>query len=198
MTLDQFKPHAGRLLRPVARACIRAGLTPDGFSVAAFLASVAAGLAFFVGEVPAATGLVAVNALFDALDGTMAREMQLASTRGDFLDHVLDRYADIFIITGIFAGGAAPWIIGVFGLTGVLMSSYLGTQAQAVGIGRYYGGTLGRADRLVLIVLAGLLTLWIPAGISGISFLGWLLAIFGIFGHATAVQRFFYVWGRIR
>ncbi|HMA05060.1 MAG TPA: CDP-alcohol phosphatidyltransferase family protein [Methanomicrobiales archaeon] len=198
MTLDQFRPHAAALLRPLTGPCIRAGLTPNSFSAMAFLASVAAGLAFFAGEVPAAILLVAVNALFDSLDGAIAREMKMASTRGDFLDHVLDRYADIFIITGIFAGGAAPWIIGVFGLTGVLMSSYLGTQAQAVGVGRYYGGTLGRADRLVLIVLAGLLTLWLPAGLSGLSFLGWLLAVFGIFGHATAVQRFFYVWGRIK
>jgi len=198
MTLDQFRPHAGNLLRPLTRLCIRAGITPNGFSVMAFLASVAAGLAFFAGEVPAATALVAVNALFDALDGAMARELRQASTRGDFLDHVLDRYADICIITGIFAGGAAPWIIGVFGLTGVLMSSYLGTQAQAVGVGRYYGGTLGRADRLLLVVLAGILTLLVPAGFSGISFLGWLLLVFGIFGHATAIQRFFYVWGKIR
>jgi archaetidylinositol phosphate synthase len=198
MTLDQFRPHAANLLRPLTGLCIRAGLTPNSFSVAAFLASVAAGLAFLAGAVPAATALVAVNALFDSLDGAIAREMKMASTRGDFLDHVLDRYADIFIITGIFAGGAAPWIIGVFGLTGVLMSSYLGTQAQAVGVGRYYGGTLGRADRLVLIVIAGVLTLWLPAGLSGISFLGWLLAVFGVFGHATAIQRFFYVWGRIR
>jgi len=198
MTLDQLRPHLGFILGPLARASIRAGLTPNSFSVMAFLASVAAGVAFFLGEVAAAVVLVAVNALFDALDGTMAREMQLASPRGDFLDHVLDRYADIFIITGIFAGGAAPWYIGVFGLTGVLMSSYLGTQAQAVGVGRYYGGTLGRADRLLLIMVAGLLTLALPAGYAGISFLGWLLLVFGIFGHATAVQRFFYVWGRIK
>jgi archaetidylinositol phosphate synthase len=197
MTLEQFRPFAAGLLRPLVRVCMRIGLTPNGLSVVAFLASVAAGLAFFAGAVPAATALVAVNALFDGLDGAIAREMRLATTRGDFLDHVLDRYADIFIITGIFAGGAAPWIIGVFGLTGVLMSSYLGTQAQAVGIGRYYGGTLGRADRLVLIVLAGLLTLLVPAGLSGISFLGWLLLVFGIFGHATAIQRFSYVWRRI-
>ena len=198
MTLDQLRPHLGFILGPLTRASIRVGLTPNSFSVMAFLASVAAGVAFFLGEVAAAVVLVAVNALFDALDGTMAREMQLASPRGDFLDHVLDRYADIFIITGIFAGGAAPWYIGVFGLTGVLMSSYLGTQAQAVGVGRYYGGTLGRADRLLLIMVAGLLTLALPAGYAGISFLGWLLLVFGIFGHATAVQRFFYVWGRIK
>ena len=198
MTLDQLRPHLGFILRPLTRASMRVGLTPNSYSVMAFLASVAAGIAFYLGEVVAAIILVALNALFDALDGDLAREMQLASPRGDFLDHVLDRYADICIITGIFAGGAAPWIIGVFGLTGVLMSSYLGTQAQAVGVGRYYGGTLGRADRLLLIILAGLLTLLFPAGYLGLSFLGWLLVVFGIFGHATAIQRSFYVWGKIR
>jgi len=198
MTLDQLRPHLGFVLDPLARGSVRAGLTPNSYSVMAFLASVAAGVLFFLGEVAAAIALVAVNALFDALDGAVARQMRLATPRGDFLDHVLDRYADICIITGIFAGGAAPWLIGVFGLTGVLMSSYLGTQAQAVGVGRYYGGTLGRADRLLLIILAGLLTLAFPAGYLGLSWLGWLLVVFGVFGHATAIQRFFYVWGKLR
>jgi archaetidylinositol phosphate synthase len=198
MTLDQLRPHLGFILAPLTRLSMRAGLTPNRLSVMAFIASVAAGFAFYAGEVAWATVLVAVNALLDALDGTLAREMQLAGPRGDFLDHVLDRYADIFIITGIIAGTDLPWIIGIFGLTGVLMSSYMGTQAQAVGVGRYYGGTLGRADRLLLIILAGFLTLLFPAGYLGLTWLGWLLVIFGIFGHATAIQRFFYVWGKIR
>ncbi len=42
------------------------------------------------------------------------------------------------------------------------MSSYLGTQAQAVGVGRYYGGLLGRADRLVLILIVGAIDLIVP------------------------------------
>ena len=50
MTLDQFRPHAGNLLLPLTRACIRAGLTPNSFSVMAFLASVAAGFGFFAGR----------------------------------------------------------------------------------------------------------------------------------------------------
>jgi archaetidylinositol phosphate synthase len=143
------------------------------------------------------TILVALNAAFDALDGALAREMGIAGAHGDFLDHVIDRYADIFIITGIFAGGAAPWQIGVFALTGVLMSSYLGTQAQAVGVGRFYGGILGRADRLLLIIIAGALTVLIPVEIGGLNYLGWLLVIFGILGHYTAIQRFIHVWREI-
>jgi archaetidylinositol phosphate synthase len=132
------------------------------------------------------------------MDGAVAREMKIQSRRGDFLEHAVDRYADIFIITGIFAGGmAVSWQIGVFALTGVLMASYLGTQAQAVGVGRYYGGLLGRADRLVLIIGVGIIDLFLPGGIFGLTWLGWMLVIFGTFGHLTAFQRFAFVWRKV-
>lgn len=197
MTLDQFRPQVQGIMQPVVNLMRKIGVTPNGLSIASFFVSALAGLAYYAGGVVLGTVMVAFNAVFDALDGALARDLGIAGRRGDFLDHVIDRYADIFIITGIFAGGAAPWPIGVFALTGVLMSSYLGTQAQAVGVGRFYGGILGRADRLVLIIIAGVLTVLIPGEIYGLNYLGWLLVIFGILGHYTALQRFVHVWRRI-
>ncbi|KUG19796.1 cdp-diacylglycerol--glycerol-3-phosphate 3-phosphatidyltransferase [hydrocarbon metagenome] len=183
--------------QPLIAISRRLGMTPNCSSLISFVFSAAAGVAFYFGGIALGVLMVAFNALFDALDGALARDLGIASLRGDFLDHVIDRYADIFIITGIFAGGAAPWQIGVFALTGVLMSSYLGTQAQAVGVGRNYGGILGRADRLMLIILAGALTILIPGTLLGLTYLGWLLVIFGIFGHYTALQRFVHTWRQI-
>ncbi|WOX57602.1 CDP-alcohol phosphatidyltransferase family protein [Methanoculleus receptaculi] len=197
MTLDQYRPQAQRIMQPAINLVRRAGITPDALTVGSFIVSALAGIAFYLGGVVSGTILVALNAAFDALDGALAREMGIAGAHGDFLDHVIDRYADIFIITGIFAGGAAPWQIGVFALTGVLMSSYLGTQAQAVGVGRFYGGILGRADRLLLIIIAGALTVMVPVEICGLNYLGWLLVIFGTLGHYTAIQRFIHVWREI-
>jgi len=197
MTLDQFRPQMQRIMQPVVDLIRKVGITPNALTIASFLVSALAGIAFYAGGVVLGTVMVAFNAVFDALDGALARDMGIAGIRGDFLDHVIDRYADIFIITGIFAGGAAPWPIGVFALTGVLMSSYLGTQAQAVGIGRFYGGILGRADRLVLIIIASALTVLIPGEIYGLNYLGWLLVIFGVLGHYTAFQRFAHVWRQI-
>ena len=197
MTLDQFRPQVQGIMQPVVDLVRKIGITPNALTIASFLVSALAGIAFYAGGVAFGVVMVAFNAVFDALDGALARDMGIAGLRGDFLDHVIDRYADIFIITGIFAGGAAPWPIGVFALTGVLMSSYLGTQAQAVGIGRFYGGILGRADRLVLIIIAGALTVLIPGEIYGLNYLGWLLVIFGVLGHYTAFQRFAHVWRQI-
>lgn len=197
MTLDQYRSSAKVFFDPLVGVAIRCRLTPNFFTIAALLASMAAGLLFFFNMVLWAVIAVALNAFCDAMDGAVAREMKAQSKRGDFLDHAVDRYADIFIITGIFAGGLVPWQIGVFALTGVLMSSYLGTQAQAVGVGRYYGGILGRADRLVMILVVGIASLLYPSPIVGLTLLGWMLVLFGLFGHITALQRFAYVWAKV-
>ena len=194
MTLDTFRPHLKWIYEPFVSIAIKIGIKPDHFTIASFFVALFAGIAFYFGEVVLGTFFIMCNAAFDSMDGAVARAMNIQSKKGDFLDHVVDRYADIFIITGIFAGGFAPWPIGVFALTGVLMVSYLGTQAQAVGVGRYYGGMLGRADRLLLLIIAGLLTIGYPAGVYGLPFLGWLLVIFGLIGHVTAFQRFLFVW----
>jgi len=198
MTLDQFRPHVKVYLDPLVSVSMRLGLTPNVFTIAAFLASAAAGVLFYLRMEVWAIIAVALNAFCDTMDGAIARELKTQSMRGDFLDHAVDRYADIFIITGIFAGGIVPWQIGVFALTGVLMASYLGTQAQAVGVGRYYGGVLGRADRLLLIMVVGIIGLVFPISIYGLPWLGWLLVLFGIFGHFTAFQRFAYVWRKVK
>jgi archaetidylinositol phosphate synthase len=201
MTLDQYRSHAKVYFDPLVAIAIRCRLTPNFFTVAALLASAAAGVLFFFRLELWGIVAVALNAFCDAMDGAVAREMKAQSKRGDFLDHAVDRYADIFIITGIFAGGMVPWQIGVLALTGVLMSSYLGTQAQAVGVGRYYGGLLGRADRLVLIMAVGIIDLLVPMSwdVLGftLSWFGWLFILFGIFGHITAFQRFAYVWAKV-
>jgi archaetidylinositol phosphate synthase len=197
MTLDRLRPHTKQLFAPFVALAVRLGLTPNSCTLISLLGAGAAAIAFYYGDILLGVLMVAVNAVFDAIDGAIAREKRIESPKGDFLDHVIDRYADILIITGIAAGGFASWPIGVLALTGVLMSSYLGTQAQAVGAGRFYGGVLGRADRLVLLMVAGVLDLIIPHTFLGMQLLGWLLVIFGIFGHITALQRFIHVWRQI-
>ena len=197
MTLDQYRSHVKVYFDPLVAIAIRCRLTPNFFTIAALVASAAAGILFYLRLEHWAILAVALNAFCDSMDGAVAREMKCQSKRGDFLDHAVDRYADIFIITGIFASGMVPWQIGVLALTGVLMASYLGTQAQAVGVGRYYGGLLGRADRLVLIMLVGIIDLIAPMTFYWLSWFGWLLLFFGIFGHITAFQRFAYVWAKV-
>ncbi len=197
MTLDSYRKQFKPVIDPFVDICVKAGLTPNGCTILALLAAIGSGYAFYSGNILFGTVGVILNAFFDAIDGAIARATNNEGIRGDFLDHVLDRYADIFIIGGIFMGPLCSWQIGVIGLTGVLMSSYLGTQAQAVGIGRFYGGILGRADRLLLLIIIGFISLLYPSEIYGLTLFAWLILIFGILGHYTAIQRFVHVWKQL-
>ncbi len=129
------------------------------------------------------------------MDGALARELNVASSGGDLLDHVLDRYADIGIIVGL-AAGVSQWELGIAAVTGVLMTSYLGTQAQAVGLDRVYGGLLGRADRLALVGVVTGVAAFVPTALAGLTLVGWLLVVFAVVGHVTAAQRFYHAMGR--
>ncbi|KYH25340.1 archaetidylinositol phosphate synthase [Halalkalicoccus paucihalophilus] len=201
MTLDKYRPLADRALEPFVEGADRVGLSPNGVSVLAFaLAGVAAGAFYLGGTSPGwylvGALLVLLNGALDLLDGALARRQNVASTAGDLLDHVLDRYADILIIAGL-AAGIGEYALGFVAVTGVLMTSYLGTQAQAVGLDRVYGGMLGRADRLVLVGVVAILTGIVPVTIGWFTLVGWLLVLFAVVGHITALQRFYYSMGAL-
>jgi len=201
MTLDQLRPYANRLIGPWVSAADRLGLTPNGVSAVAGFVAGAAGVAYFLAGVDpvwyvVGSTLVVLNGWFDVIDGALAREQGVDSKAGDLLDHVLDRYADIVIIAGI-AAGLERYALGLAAVTGVLMTSYLGTQAQAVGLDRLYAGLVGRADRLVIIAAAGYVAALVDATAYGLSVAGWLLAFLAVVGHLTAFQRFYEAWGRL-
>jgi archaetidylinositol phosphate synthase len=197
MTLDRLRPLASRALGPFVGAADAVGLTPNGVSVIAFGVAVAAGGAFYLATSLAyVVGAVCVflNGWLDLVDGALAREQGVASDAGDFLDHVLDRYADIVIIAGL-AAGVGRYGLGFAAVTGVVMTSYLGTQIQAVGLGRAYGGLVGRADRLALMGLTAVVAAAVPGPlVSGLSAVALLLAFFAVVGHLTALQRFWGAW----
>ncbi|QSG12655.1 Phosphatidylglycerophosphate synthase [Halapricum desulfuricans] len=202
MTLDKYRSLADRALEPFVTAAARLGLTPNGVSVLAIVVAAAAAGAFYLGgDEPLLYGvgavLVFVNGWLDLLDGALARRLEAASEAGDLLDHALDRYADILIIAGL-AAGIGRYDLGLAAVTGVLMTSYLGTQAQAVGLDRVYGGLLGRADRLALIGVVGALAVVVTDPIRGFTVVGWLLIVFAVVGHVTALQRFYYAMGDLR
>ncbi len=203
MVLDRYRGIADAFLLPVARQLIR--VNPNLVSWIAFLAAAGAGVGLYLGGsgfLGLAVLLILGNSYLDALDGKIAKLAGKASARGDFLDHVLDRYADVLMLGGVAFGIYCRLEIGALAILGVLLTSYMGTQAQAVGQGRAYGGILGRADRLVLLFLGGLLQwLFAPSGglaigIGGIAFgpLEWFMVLFAVLGHLTAVQRAIAIW----
>lgn len=206
MVLDTKRNSVEFILVPVAKAFSR--WSPNTISWLAFvLACLAGALIFFSPEawpilLPLSAVVVLLSGFFDALDGKVARLTGRANRRGDLLDHVLDRYADIVMIGGVAVSAWCNPYIGLVAIVGVLMTSYMGTQAQAIGAGRFYAGLLGRADRVVLLVLAPLLQMallgftdgWLDLGPIRLSMFEIVLLWFAVVGNITAVQRALKIW----
>jgi archaetidylinositol phosphate synthase len=201
---ERFRPRIARLARPFH------GWSPDRLSwLALTLAAVGAGLAAVARWttpylfLPVSV-LIFGAGVFDVIDGEVARATGRASPRGDLLDHVLDRYADLVLVIGIAISGYAIPTLALLALASLLLTSYMGTQAQAVGQGRAYGGLLSRADRLVVLSLAAFLEFdwslpwpWAPTEpwarfhLGGVGFTVFDVAFlyFVIAGQWTAVAR---------
>ena len=190
----------------------------------ASLSVFALGLALAAGALAAATRwlgpypflvvclLIFLSGLLDVIDGEVARATHRASLRGDFLDHVFDRYADVAILLGLAASGYTIPVLALLALVSLLLTSYMGTQSQAVGAGRLYGGALARADRILILTAVTFLEFdlslpwpWAPAapwahfswGGVGFTVIDAALVYFVVAGQLTAAWRARTVYRRI-
>ena len=209
MVLDGQRSKADRFITPVAKRLIN--VNPNTISWIGLILAFISGLLFYLSgtkgewEWMLILGAVVVltSGYFDALDGKVAKLAGKASKKGDYLDHVFDRYADMFMIGGVAISAWCNPYIGLFALVGVLLTSYMGTQAQAVGAPRLYAGLLGRADRVVLSTLFPIIQfiwMWLGHGdfdVFGYITLNWLeimMLWFAVVGNLTAIQRAIVTW----
>lgn len=225
MVLDSKRDKVEFIMLPTAKKLSR--FNPNTISWASFAMAWAAGLLVFFSPLswelmlPLAAVAVLVSGFLDAVDGKVARITGRASKRGDLLDHILDRYSDVVMIGAVAVSAWCNPYIGMLAIIGVLLTSYMGTQSQAVGAGRLYAGLLGRADRVVLLTAAPLAQAFFmvlftgsaPPGGEVMSLTsGWIDFGFGIYlsvfeivmlwfaiiGNLTAVQRAVEIWKKVR
>jgi len=202
LTLDDLRSKSLAVTEPLAAVAMAAGASPNLISILSMIFALAGGGLYYLSASDSsllylAALLVLLNAVFDAVDGALARMTGQAEAKGDFLDHVIDRYADMAILAGIVFAGYVSEAVGIFAVMGILLTSYLGTQAQALRLGRLYGGIMGRADRLVLILIATVANALFPRDLAGLSILGWAVVLITAASHLTALQRIVLIWRRL-
>jgi len=138
-----------RLSRPVTRAAIALGITPNQLSVASLLVGLAAAWCFWLGT-PVATmvGLLVyvVAVVLDHADGEVARLTLAESRLGEWLDILVDTlvHATMVIAMGLTAertaGGGA--LLGVVGALGVVASAAVAKVWPTTGAVDNVGATL--------------------------------------------------------
>ena len=199
MVADDYRDFGARILDPIAE---KIPLNPMGISFLSLITAITAGFSFFLVKEDLTnkhffligSGMVLLTAVLDALDGIVARKRDLSSKRGDLVDHTLDRVADIIIIGGIAIGPVVSMDIGFAAIIGVLMLSYMGTQAQAVGAGREYAGLLGRADRLIVLMLVPIINYFN----NEYNYMELMCYTFAIVCTLSAIYRFQRIWVELK
>ncbi len=180
-------------------------------SFLSLLSGLGAGIAFVVS--PFWGGVLTLLAgLLDSLDGALARELNQARKQGAFLDSILDRYSESFILVGIWAyflrtGSATPLItLTVFlVLLGSFMVSYTRARAEGLKVSCLVG-LFQRGERIIVIGVAGVVNSLVnfTARTNEAALLGQdavlivALILLAVGTNLTALWRVFHVLNKLR
>ncbi|MDP7282418.1 MAG: CDP-alcohol phosphatidyltransferase family protein [Candidatus Undinarchaeales archaeon] len=197
--LHKLRPFIQKALNPIAKLFPK--LSPNAVTIFSLFVAVLASVFFYFGTPGYLIGAVALiffSGFLDLFDGVLARSQNRESKKGDMLDHTVDRFVDVFLILGLTFGSLVNVHFGYLAIISILLISYLGTQAQALSVKRLYAGFLGRADRIVLLMLCAItqaILTWVGFPILWkFSILEWLMLYFIFGGVGTIIQRIVTIW----
>lgn len=181
-----------RLLDPVAGALARMGVSPNALTTIGAVFTVAAAVAFGLGHIMLGGWVLSLTALFDVLDGRVARRANRATVFGAFYDSTLDRVGDGALMAGLTMFYATSpqfssvplMVTCLVGMIGTFVISYTRARAEALGLDAKVG-FLQRPERFVLLSA--------PQALFGLALGGKVLAaiviLLAVSAWITAIQR---------
>jgi CDP-diacylglycerol--glycerol-3-phosphate 3-phosphatidyltransferase len=205
---DKYRKCYIKIISPAGRLLGKFGISPNVISILGFVLSLFAGLIYSAGSFFWAAWIVVLAGCCDTLDGVVARSSSKETSFGAFLDSVLDRYSDTFILIGLawfFSGGPSLWRIQstnvssiqspvtvffiIMAIIGSFMVSYTRARAEGLGINCKIG-LMQRSERMVLLIIGSLLGS-IP--LIGLFLMKATLLTLAVSTNITAIQRMRYV-----
>jgi CDP-diacylglycerol--glycerol-3-phosphate 3-phosphatidyltransferase len=205
-----------RVIEPFADLLVRSGVSPNAITLAGTICTVVGGVIYGAGHIRTAGWFLGLTALFDVLDGTVARRTGRTSTFGAFFDSTLDRVADGAVLSGlavfyareaVHAAALTPTGPGVFawlspvdknlamlvvclaGIVGTFLVSYTRARAEALGMDAKVG-VMQRPERVTLLSA--------PQAFFGLALFGWVLmgivVLLTLTAWWTAFQRMAFVY----
>jgi CDP-diacylglycerol---glycerol-3-phosphate 3-phosphatidyltransferase len=202
--LNALRPFFARLLRPVGEVLARTPITPNMITAIGTVGVAVGALWLFpTGHLFAGTLVCWGFAMFDMLDGLLARIKGTSGAWGAFLDSTLDRIGDSAVFGGLaiyLARNHQPVLacVALFCLVAGSMVSYARARAEGIGV-RADVGVAERSERLTLVLIVAGLTglgvpfvlaigLWVLAVASTVTFVQRVLGVRKAVGPGAAAQ----------
>ena len=90
-----------RVIEPAADFLVRRRVNPNVITTFGTICTLTGAVVYATGHIMTAGWIIALTALFDVLDGTVARRTGQSSVFGAFYDSTLDRVADGGVLAGL-------------------------------------------------------------------------------------------------
>ena len=194
---DSIKSGYLRLIEPVADFLVQRNVSPNVITTIGTICTLAAAAIFASGHISIGGWVLGITAVFDVLDGIVARRTGRQTAFGAFYDSSLDRISDGALLGGllVFYSVASPHhsvpmvVISLLAILGTFLTSYTRARAESLGIDAKVG-LVQRPERVVLLS--------VPQAFFGLAFDGWVLAgiitLLCVTSWITAVQRMQFVY----
>jgi CDP-diacylglycerol--glycerol-3-phosphate 3-phosphatidyltransferase len=178
-------------LRAIIALCVALRIHPNALTLTGVVINGAAGWALAMGRFGLAGWIMLVANIFDFIDGKVADELNLSSRFGGFWDSVMDRFSDLFILTGLiylYATLERPdyVLIAALTLTFSVMTSYTRARAESI-IPLCKVGFMERPERIVLFMIG--------AFTNRMAAVLWVILVLSV---VTVLDRIYYTWRELR
>jgi CDP-diacylglycerol--glycerol-3-phosphate 3-phosphatidyltransferase len=194
---DYAKKGFLRVIDPAVGFLARHNVSPNTITTVGTLLTIAAGVVYATGHIMTAGWLMSVTAVFDVIDGQVARRTGRSTVFGAFYDSTLDRVADgalmagltVFYMTSPVHHNIYMVVVCLAGIIGTFLVSYTRARAESLGIDAKVG-VMQRPERIVLLSA--------PQALFGLFWNGWVLMgiiiLLSVTAWITAVQRIAFVY----
>lgn len=191
--MNKLRIKIERRVNNVAQLIAKTRMSPNTLTLLS-LVVVVAGLPMVVitrrGLVLAA--VVILSGFLDVLDGAVARVLKASTARGALLDSLIDRVCEALYAVYALILGLDPLVVTVF-LFLSLITSYLRSRGESLGVSLMGVGLMERAERLIgLVITAIVLEVFSHAAANAVLLI--LACLVGV----TVIQRTVYIWRNLQ
>lgn len=196
MALHFLKYPYRKFLLPTVRKLT--WINPDLISYTAVLVAFATSYCYLNATGNASLLIVSIiltitRMTLNTMDGVIAIQRGNLRIKGQVVNALPDRYADIAVVGGIALSGLCSPFIGLLGLSSMFLVSYTGMLGKALGDTWQQHGPLDKVERLVYIMIFSLLQYLSLTGkieqLYSFTYFEWLMILFIAFGQITVLRR---------
>ena len=206
MNITALRPRFIGYLEPVADVFVRMRITPNQISLLALLAGLAAAFLFSQRQFAFGGLALLLSAVFDLIDGSVARKTNSHTDFGAVFDWIVDKYVDALVLAGVGLSGIAivsqyyplpplaDFGVVAFAITGSLMNTFIKPVTYAeIGYREKVEGKIddplegvgffGRPETMLFLIVGGV-----------IGYIGIAVLVIAVCTNLSAIQRIVYLY----